>query len=61
MRICSMPIALAGVFVASGYAVVHQNLRGLFESEGKCQMFATEIADGYDTVEWIARPDHQQQ
>ena len=42
-------------FVDAGYAVVQQNLRGLFESEGKWQMFATEIADGYDTVEWIAR------
>jgi predicted acyl esterase len=42
-------------FVAAGYAVVQQNLRGLFDSEGKWELFATEIADGYDTVEWIAR------
>jgi uncharacterized protein len=42
-------------FVAAGYAVVQQNLRGLFESEGKWQMFATEVADGYDTVEWVAK------
>ena len=41
-------------FVEAGYAVIQQNLRGLFESEGKWQMFATEIVDGYDTVEWIA-------
>lgn len=42
-------------YTGAGYAVVQQNLRGLFESEGKWQMFATEIADGYDTVEWIAK------
>ena len=41
-------------FVAAGYAVVQQNLRGLFESEGKWQQFGTEMVDGYDTVEWIA-------
>ncbi|MFN0102900.1 MAG: CocE/NonD family hydrolase [Bryobacteraceae bacterium] len=42
-------------FVAAGYAVVQQNLRGLFESEGKWPMFASEIVDGFDTVEWVAR------
>jgi len=41
-------------FVEAGYAVIQQNLRGLFESEGKWGAFSTEIADGYDTVEWIA-------
>jgi predicted acyl esterase len=42
-------------WVAAGYAVVQQNLRGLFTSEGRWELFATEITDGYDTVEWIAR------
>jgi predicted acyl esterase len=38
-----------------GYAIVQQNLRGLFRSEGKWPLFANEMRDGYDTVEWIAQ------
>lgn len=52
------PYAIPGgksQFTDAGYAVVQQNLRGLFESDGKWQMFASEIDDGYDTVEWIAK------
>ena len=40
--------------VESGYAVVYQDTRGCYESEGKFQPFFQEINDGYDTVEWLA-------
>lgn len=38
----------------AGYAVVCQDVRGQFESEGDFYTFAVEGADGYDTVEWVA-------
>jgi putative CocE/NonD family hydrolase len=41
--------------VADGYAVVTQDTRGRFASEGEWQPFRWEGDDGYDTVEWIAR------
>ncbi|RMG43504.1 MAG: CocE/NonD family hydrolase [Acidobacteria bacterium] len=45
-------------FVAADYAVVIQNTRGRFESEGVDDVFDDdgwlENQDGYDTVEWIA-------
>jgi putative CocE/NonD family hydrolase len=37
-----------------GYAVVVQDVRGRFGSEGRWQPFLNEGRDGYDTVEWIA-------
>ncbi|MFC1856892.1 CocE/NonD family hydrolase [Thermodesulfobacteriota bacterium] len=37
-----------------GYAVVLQDCRGRFESEGEWTPFHSEIDDGYDTVEWCA-------
>lgn len=46
--------ATASPLVRAGYAVIQVNLRGLFDSEGVWRLFADEIADGYDTVEWIA-------
>lgn len=42
-------------FVDIGYAVVEQNFRGLFKSEGKWPVFGAEMNDGYDAVEWIAK------
>jgi len=41
----------------SGYAVVIQDCRGRFESEGEFHPFVNEINDGYDTIEWIANQD----
>lgn len=45
-------------FVRRGYAVVMQDLRGRYQSEGYGQYFHTinpaEGPDGYDTIEWIA-------
>lgn len=41
-----------------GYAIVIQDIRGRFASEGKwdrLNMFEIENLDGYDSVEWIAR------
>lgn len=36
-----------------GWAVVIQDVRGRFASEGEFQPFHQEIADGYDSVEWV--------
>lgn len=45
-------------FAQRGYAVVCQDLRGRYRSEGMGQYFhtanPTEGPDGYDTIEWIA-------
>jgi putative CocE/NonD family hydrolase len=43
------------IFLQSGYAVVIQDVRGRGRSEGKFQMLTQEVADGYDTLAWIAR------
>jgi uncharacterized protein len=40
--------------VAAGYAVVCQDVRGQFESDGDFYTFVTEGPDGFDTVEWLA-------
>ena len=37
-----------------GYAVVAQDVRGRFTSEGEWYPFKNESSDGYDTVEWAA-------
>ncbi|MGI8687922.1 MAG: CocE/NonD family hydrolase [Thermomicrobiales bacterium] len=42
---------------SNGYAVIVQDVRGRFESEGRFDAFINERQDGYDTLEWlIARP-----
>ncbi|MDQ3809531.1 MAG: CocE/NonD family hydrolase [Chloroflexota bacterium] len=50
---------VAEFFVPLGYAVVLQDLRGRYKSEGTGQYFhvanVNEGCDGFDTVEWIAR------
>jgi uncharacterized protein len=40
--------------VGEGYAVVIQDVRGRFRSEGEFTPFYQEIDDGFDTVEWCA-------
>ena len=40
--------------VEHGYAVVIQDVRGRFHSDGDFTPFHQEIDDGYDTVEWCA-------
>jgi hypothetical protein len=37
-----------------GYAVVVQDVRGRFESDGEWHPFLNEASDGYDAVEWAA-------
>ncbi len=39
---------------ARGYAVVVQDVRGRYQSEGAFYTFVNEINDGYDSVEWVA-------
>jgi putative CocE/NonD family hydrolase len=41
-------------FARRGYAVLVQDTRGRYESEGAWDPFRNEAADGYDTVEWAA-------
>ena len=41
-------------FVELGYAVLVQDVRGRYESEGAFQPLTQEPADGDDTINWIA-------
>ena len=38
----------------NGYAVVIQDIRGRYASDGEFYTFVNEIDDGYDSVEWVA-------
>jgi uncharacterized protein len=38
-----------------GYAVVAQDVRGRYESDGEYVAYSQEGRDGYDTIEWAAR------
>ena len=40
-------------FVENGYAVVMQDCRGRYDSEGEWQPYINEAHDGYDTQQWI--------
>jgi putative CocE/NonD family hydrolase len=40
-------------FVEAGYAVVIQDVRGRYDSEGDWEVYVQD-EDGYDTIEWIA-------
>src|SRR5262245_52037427 len=42
-------------FAQRGYAVLVQDVRGRYESEGKWEPFRNEANDGYDTIEWAAK------
>jgi putative CocE/NonD family hydrolase len=47
--------AIAAVLVDAGYAVVMQDTRGKYGSEGEARPFApTEVADAAETLDWIA-------
>ena len=41
-------------FAMNGYAVVAQDVRGRYESEGIWEPFRNEGKDGFDTIEWAA-------
>ncbi|MEM8610845.1 MAG: CocE/NonD family hydrolase [Cyanobacteria bacterium P01_H01_bin.105] len=42
-------------YAAQGYIVVIQDVRGRGTSEGTFDLFAHEVDDGYDTVQWAAQ------
>lgn len=41
------------IFVRYGYAVVHQDVRGRFDSDGEWLPLLNERRDGLDTIDWI--------
>ena len=45
----------AEYYSSRGYAVVAQDVRGKFRSTGQTVPYAFDVADGYDTVEWITQ------
>src|SRR5262249_32819782 len=47
--------ARAEQYVRSGYAVVIQDCRGRYASEGAYMPYNNDAQDGYDTLEWIHR------
>src|SRR5205807_8408483 len=48
-------VAEAHWFAARGYAVVVNDVRGRYASEGSWRMLVDDPADGYDLLDWIAR------
>jgi len=42
-------------YASQGYIVVIQDVRGRGSSEGEFQLFANEIADGIDTLNWLVQ------
>lgn len=44
-----------GKAVARGYAVVIQDVRGRYDSDGEFNPYQHEGRDGYDTIEWAAK------
>lgn len=48
-------VDLARYFTARGYAVVFQDRRGRYGSEGVCTKYVSEDPDGFDTMEWLVR------
>ncbi|MBC9209788.1 CocE/NonD family hydrolase [Roseomonas aerophila] len=46
---------IAGYFVAHGYAVVYQDCRGRWGSEGEFVKYLADGEDGYDCCAWIMR------
>jgi putative CocE/NonD family hydrolase len=48
---------LARFFTAAGFAVVFQDCRGRYRSEGRFTKYRGEAEDGFDTIGWIAAQD----
>jgi hypothetical protein len=42
-------------YAAQGYIVVIQDVRGRGTSEGKFDLFTHEVADGFDTINWVSQ------
>jgi putative CocE/NonD family hydrolase len=61
-RSMARPVAMtrpevAAWFARRGFAVVMQDVRGRYGSEGEFTKYVSEAEDGYDTLEWLrARP-----
>lgn len=48
---------VASYFVRAGYAVIYQDCRGRYDSEGQFSKYISEAADGYDTACWLVEQD----
>ena len=46
---------VAGYFGQHGYAVVYQDCRGRYKSDGRFTKYLSEAEDGYDTLAWLVR------
>jgi uncharacterized protein len=46
---------VAAYFAGHGYAVVYQDCRGRYRSEGRFTKYLSEAEDGYDTLAWLVR------
>jgi len=44
-------------FAARGYAVVVNDTRGRYESEGRWQMIVDDVNDGFDLITWIGKQE----
>jgi putative CocE/NonD family hydrolase len=49
---CANPVLMD--MAAKGYAVLNQDVRGIYRSEGDFHPMQQEVHDGYDAVEWAA-------
>ncbi len=47
--------AIAAFFVRHGYAVIYQDCRGRYASEGRFEKYLADGADGYDLCAWVVR------
>jgi putative CocE/NonD family hydrolase len=47
--------AVAGFFVRRGYAVIYQDCRGRYRSQGTYVKYLSDGRDGYDTCAWILK------
>jgi putative CocE/NonD family hydrolase len=45
------------LFLENGYAIIFQNERGRYWSEGKYTLLAGAREDGYDAIDWIVKQD----
>lgn len=50
-----LEVLVGRYFARRGYVVAAQDVRGRFASPGQWEPFVHEAADGYDSIEWLAR------
>jgi uncharacterized protein len=46
---------VAEIYVSQGFAVIFQDCRGRYDSEGEFEKYVNEGADGFDTCAWLAQ------